>query len=119
MPQDINSIAALLSDFTIRINDLEERLKIMHERITILDQTLLKQNQKIIQEIKSIKEEISELKGKIDKVEETIDHIISESQEFARKEEILAIERFMKTWEPMNFATIDDVKEMLKEIRKK
>ncbi|MEM4703149.1 MAG: hypothetical protein QXP53_01555 [Candidatus Pacearchaeota archaeon] len=116
-----NALSALLSDFSTRVNDLEERIKLMHDRITILDQTLLKQNQRTIQEIKAIQDEISSLKGKIDKVEEATQHIISESQEFARKEELATFEKFMKMWEPMNFATLDDVKEMINrsKIRKK
>lgn len=116
---DVNAIAALLSDFTTRLNDVEERLKIMHERVTILDQTFLKQNQKVMQEIKTLDEEISEIKEKLEKIEEAIQHIMLESQEFARREELESIEKFIKMWEPMNFATLDDVREMLKKIKKK
>lgn len=113
MAESENVIAALLSDFNTRVNDLEERIKLMHDRITILDQTLLKQNQRIMQEIKILNEEISKLKDKIDSLEEAVNHIISESQEFARKEELVTLEKFMKFWEPMNFATLDDVRKMI------
>lgn len=114
MVENINAIAALLNDFSTRANDLEERIKLMHDRVTILDQTLLKQNQRILQELKALGEEISELRNRMDKLEEATQHIISESQEFARKEELATCEKFMKMWEPMNFATLDDVREMLK-----
>ncbi|MEM2089550.1 MAG: hypothetical protein QXL88_00435 [Candidatus Pacearchaeota archaeon] len=118
MVENINTIAALLSDFSTRISDLEERIKLMHDRISILDQTMLKQNQRVMQELKLINEEISVLKEKVDKLEEAVQHIISESQEFARKEELMTIEKFMKMWEPMNFATLDDVRKMIKEMKR-
>jgi len=113
--RNVNAISALLSDFSTRVNDLEERIKLMRDRIVILDQTLLKQNERVLKEIKNVKEDISDLKNKLEKVEEATEHIVSESDEFARKEELLVFDKFLKMWEPMNFATIDDVKEMINE----
>ncbi|UCD21159.1 MAG: hypothetical protein JSW08_01270 [archaeon] len=117
--RNAHSVSALLSDFSVRINDLEERIKLMHDRVSILDQTMLKQNDRLLKEIKSIKDDIFNLKGKMDKFEDASKHLIAESAEFARKEELAVFDKFMKTWEPMNFATIDDVKEMLNEHSKK
>jgi len=114
-----NSLSALLSDFGTRVNDMEERLKLMRDRLTILDQTFLKQNQRLVKEVKDINQDISKLRDHIDKIESAVRHVISESQEFAHKEEVAFVEKFIKNWEPMNFATIDDVKEMISKARGK
>ncbi len=118
-PRNANALSALLSDFTTRVNDLEERIKLVHDRVSILDQTLLRQNDRLIKEVKSMKEDITELKNKIDKFDEVSEHIVSESEEFARKEELAVFEKFMKLWEPMKFATLDDVREMIQSEKKK
>jgi predicted nucleic acid-binding Zn-ribbon protein len=118
-PRNQNALAAMLSDFTTRVNDLEQRIKLVHDRVSILDQTLLRQNDRLIKEIKSMKDDITELKNKVEKFDDVTEHIVSESEEFARKEELAVFEKFMKMWEPMNFATLDDVKEMLQGIERK
>ncbi len=118
-PRNTNALAAMLSDFTTRVNDLEERIKLVHDRVSILDQTLLRQNDRLIKEVKSMKDDITELKNKIDKFDEVTEHIVSESEEFARKEELAVFEKFMKLWEPMKFATLDDVREMIQSEKRK
>jgi len=118
--QELGAVSALLSDFSTRMNDLEEQNRIIKERLVVISQTLLKQNDKLNKEISALKEGMRELRDEIDRLKEAMEHIVSESSEFARREEIKVLERYVKMFEPLKFATEDDVKRIVsKMIREK
>ena len=111
--QELGAVSALLSDFSTRMNDLEEQNRIIKERLVVISQTLLKQNDKLNKEISALKEGMRELRDEIDRLKEAMEHIVSESSEFARREEIKVLERYVKMFEPLKFATEDDVKRIV------
>lgn len=111
--QELGAVSALLSDFSTRMNDLEEQNRIIKERLVVISQTLLKQNDKLNKEISALKEGMQELRDEIDRLKEAMEHIVSESAEFARREEIKVLERYVKMFEPLKFATEDDVKRIV------
>jgi chromosome segregation ATPase len=111
--QELGAVSALLSDFSTRMNDLEEQNRTIKERLVVISQTLLKQNDKLNKEISALKEGMRELRDEIDRLKEAMEHIVSESSEFARREEIKVLERYMKMFEPLKFATEDDVKRIV------
>lgn len=116
--QDIGAISALLSDFSTRMNDLEENMRLLKEKVFVLSQTILKQNDRLNKELTLIKDDIRDLRNEIDRVKEVVEHIVHESSEFARKEELQVLERYMKMFEPLKFATEDDVKRIVKKMLK-
>jgi hypothetical protein len=119
-PYDVNAISALLAEFSTRINDMEERQRLLKERVLMLSRTLLKQGDKIGKEFSLIKEDLKLLTDNMDKMKDAINHIVSESSEFARREELKVVEKYMKLWEPLKYARIEDVKEMInKALRRK
>lgn len=111
--KDLSAVSALLSDFSIRINDLEEKCGLLKERLLVISQTLLKQGERVSKEITLIKEDIRNIKNEIDRLKEATQHIISESAEFARKEELKVLERYMRMFEPLKFVSEDDVKRLI------
>ena len=119
-PYDVNAISALLAEFSTRLNDMEERQRLLKERVLMLSRTLLKQGDKIGKEFSLIKEDLKLVTDSLDKMKDAINHIVSESTEFARREELKVIEKYMKLWEPLRYARIEDVKEMIdKALRRK
>jgi len=111
--QELGAVSALLADFSTRMNDLEENMRLLKERMTILSQTVLKQNDRLNKELTIIKDDVSTLRRDIDRLKEAVEHIVSESAELARKEELRVLERHMKMFEPMKFTTEDDVKRIV------
>ncbi len=119
-PYDINAISALLAEFSTRMNDLEERHRLIKERTLMLSRTLLKQGEKTNKEMSLLKDDMKIIIENMDKIKDAIQHIIHESSEFARKEEMHVVEKYMKLWEPLNYARIEDVKDMInKALRKR
>jgi len=116
MDENLAGISSLLSDFSTRMNELEERLRILKERIILISQTMLKQSDRINKDIKSIKESLSENREEIIKIKEMAERVVDESAEFARKEELLVLEKYIKMFEPLKFMTEEDVKKIVKKI---
>lgn len=118
-PYDVNAISALLAEFSTRMNDLEERQNLLKERILMLSRTLLKHGEKTGKEMSLLKDDMKIIMDNMDKMKDAIHHIISESSEFARKEEMQVLEKYMKLWEPLNYARVEDVKDMINKALKK
>jgi vacuolar-type H+-ATPase subunit I/STV1 len=112
-PKQAGMLSAMLSEFSTRINDLEERQNIITEKLTLLGQTLLNNTQRLSKEVTMINEEISAIKQYLEKIKSTTQILIEQSSDFVRKQEMQNTEKYMKSWEPMKYATIDDVKKLI------
>jgi len=114
-----NSAAALLAEFATKIKDLDEKNENLNEKILLLSQSFIKQEDKVSKEISFLRDDIREMMIEIERIKEGVQHIIKESEGFARKEEIQAVERYAKIWEPLKTVNEDDVKRMIGEAIKK
>jgi len=108
-----------LTDLNTKFKDLEERHNLLKEKVLLLGQSFLKQQEHLNKEISVLKDELKESKLDIDRTKEAVQHIIRESSDFARKEELKTLERFMKIWEPLRFVKEEEVKRMISEALKK
>ena len=117
-PKEMSSLSAMLSSFSTRMNDLEERHSLLTEKMTVISQTFLNNAQRFTKELSIVSEEISALRQEIDKIKEITQTLLEQSSEFVRKQEIQNVEKYMQTWEPMHYATIEDVKKMISEALK-
>ncbi len=111
--KELGAISAFLSDFSTRVNDVEEKMRLIKEKLLTLGQTVLKQNDRLNKETILIKEDIRNIKNENDRLKEVVEHIVGETAEFARKSELQILERYMKIFEPLKFATMEDVKRLI------
>ncbi len=99
--------------------EIEERLDLIKERILLLDNTLLKQQRVMNQEIKLIKEDILGMKNELEEMKSRVSQILDEREDFARREELAAIESFIRIWQPVKFIKEEDVKSIIRKQVKK
>lgn len=112
-PKEMSSLSGVLSSFSTRIADTEERQSMITEKLSLISQTLLKNSERMAKEMQIISDDITELKNEMDKLKENVQILVEQSGEFARKQELQVVEKYMKIWEPMKFATIEDVRKMI------
>lgn len=108
-----SSIAALLTDFSTKMRDLEERHNLLKEKVLLFGQSFLKDGERVNKDLALIKSDIRDLKIDLDRTKEGIQHIISETADFARKEELAIVEKYMRVWEPLKFVKEEDVQRMI------
>lgn len=115
MPDEVNEVAALLSEFNTKISDLESRHELLRERTLGLGNSFIKTRDDLRKEINSLKDDIRNIKDAIEKIQENLRHILVEMENFTRREELQIFEKYMRLWEPLKFARVDEVKTMIDE----
>ncbi len=113
--EEVNQVAALLSEFNTKISDLESRHEMLRERTFSLGNSFIKVRDDLKREINLIKDDIRSIKDEIEKLQEFVRHILSETDNFARKEELQIFEKYMKLWEPLKFVRTEEVKGLIDE----
>ena len=106
------------SDVATKLKDLEERHALLREKVLLLGQSLLKQEERISKELALMKDEIREMSMDTERTKEAVRHVIAESSDFARKEELATVEKYMKIWEPLKFVREEDVERIVDEALK-
>ena len=113
-----NALSAMLSDINTRINDLEEKQNILTEKISMLSQTLLNTAQRLNKDNQMASEDLTAMKQALQKMRDTTNMMIEQSGDYVRRQEVQMLDKYMKNWQPMKFATIEDVKKMISEAMK-
>jgi hypothetical protein len=113
--ESVNAVAALLAEFNTKIKDLEERHNLLKEKVLLLSQSFLKESDRMNKEMALIKSDNRDVKAEMERMKDGIQHIISETSDFARKEELSVMEKYMKVWEPLKFVKEEDVERIVEE----
>jgi chromosome segregation ATPase len=111
--EEVNQVAALLSEFNTKISDLESRHEMLRERVFSLGNTFIKSRDDLKRELNSVRDDMRNIKDIIEKIQENLRHVLIEMDNFARKDELRILEKYMKLWEPLKFTRTEDVKSMI------
>ena len=117
--EEVGEISALLNEFNTKIRDIEERHDMLKERLLLLSQSFLRHEERITKEFALMRDEFKESRLDLDRMKENLQSVIRDSAEFARRDELMVLEKYMKIWEPLKFVKEDDVKKMINEKLKK
>jgi predicted RNase H-like nuclease (RuvC/YqgF family) len=105
-----------------QINELSRRLRVAEENYTgmrrksqLTDQNMLSTNKELKTEIKTINSDIHDLKLELKDINEKIDQMAKEMPLFAKRNDVKVIQKYVQLLDPMRFATINQVKEIVKE----
>lgn len=102
-----------------RVRILESKYSLMSERLLIVNQNMIEHHKKLVKEFKAGEMEIKDIKNDLEKVKNILKHLSEEAANFARKDEIKLLEKYIKMWNPINFITETDVKNLLqRELRR-
>lgn len=117
MPKEAD-LETFFTQLLQRINEIEERERINRNKIDLLSNSLIKKDEKLNEEIRVLRENQKKLGDEIEKIKQKIDYILGEFPNLVRKEDLRVIERFIELWQPLKFATLEDVKRMLEAFKK-
>ena len=104
------------------VNALDARAKILEgkfndvsRKIQLTDKNMLSERNRVTREFKVLSSEILELKRSVNDILTKMDMVISELKTCSRKDELDALSKYVDLWEPVNFATKNEVKKMIEE----
>lgn len=104
----------LLVEFGTRLNELEEKQRLLKDRVLLIGENLISTKENHDKESIEIKKAIKQMDYDLQILKQLNKRIVSEIGAFARKSEFEILERQFKMFEPMGFARIKDVEEIVK-----
>ena len=97
----------------LRIN--ESKITSLRERMLVTDTNMINEYKIVSEEIRSINTEIMEMKNAVNALKETINDIIKGTDNFASSQDLKFLEKYINMWNPLNFVTENEVKQIIKE----
>jgi len=116
--QPIDQIQFLLSDFNTRLRDLEERNRLIKDRALLLGKNLIAIKDEFEEETQELKKQTSKIENDLEVIKKLTKNILTETNKFVRREEILVIERMLKDFQPLEFTREKDVKDLIEQSKK-
>jgi len=88
------------AEIDLRLRDLEEKHRLLKERVLLIGNNLIEKSEQEKAEIRNLKVEITKIKQNLNKVNATLQRVIELLDNFARKEEIISIEKQLDMLNP-------------------
>ena len=104
-----------INDISRRLRTAEENYSGLRRKTQLSDQNMLKTNKSTNTEIKAINLDIREMRRDIKDINDKIDQITKEMRLFAKKSDVLVIQRYVKLFDPMRFVTPNQVEQIIDE----
>ncbi|MBD3164760.1 hypothetical protein GF323_06180 [Candidatus Woesearchaeota archaeon] len=108
LSEDLNSVER-------RVKMLEEKYTNLRNRFQVTEQNMLSKNKNFFTDIKTINIELSEIKKEISELKDSILSLIKELKSFAKREDVDMLRKYIDLWNPVNFVTKNDVKNIVEE----
>ncbi|MDI6737031.1 MAG: hypothetical protein QME12_00760 [Nanoarchaeota archaeon] len=109
----------IIVELVNRIRILESKYTLMSERLLVVNQNMIEHHKQLTKEIKVNEGVVRDLKNDLEKVKNILKHLSEEAANFSRKDEVKLLEKYIKLWNPLNFVTDSDVKNIVqRELRR-
>jgi len=123
-PPQQNPINSLLGEFSTRLNEIEEKQRLIKDRILLIGENLISTKEDSLKQDFEIKKQLKQIDFEIRILKQLMSRVVNELPNFARKSELKILENQAKIFQPLEFARIKDVqnivrKELKKTIKKK
>jgi hypothetical protein len=107
-----------LVEIGTRINEIEEKQRLLKDRLLLIGENLISTKEEYEKEILEFKKITKQMEFEIKTLKQSNKRIIEELENFARKTELEILERQMKIFQPLEFARIKDIRDIIqKEIK--
>ena len=112
---DITKVLQISSDLSRRVRTLEERLRASRERLDIVDDSVHDTLQKVNDDVLDLKNELLEVNTVLEEFRKTLQQIIKQLSIFARKGDVLALEKYVDLMDPSRYLTKSEIVSLIEE----
>ena len=92
-----------------RIRILESDNSMMRDRLIILNQGLIESHKKLTQELNILASELKEVRSEISELKTLANNLLQDMAQFAKKDQVKTLEKYINLWNPLHFTTEQDV----------
>jgi hypothetical protein len=112
----LTEVSGQVNNVSRRLRILEERYLNIRKKTQLTEQNMIQTNKKLIGQIRDAFNEILEIRGDIKKINEQITVMNSELQDCANRNDLLAVDKYVEFWEPMNFLTEEQARKLIDDV---
>ncbi len=94
---------------------IEERLSNLDRKTELMENNILSINKRQNIELKTINSKLMDLEKEITLIKRRMVEMAADLKNFARREEVDTLKKYLEVWNPVNFATHQEVKEIIEE----
>ena len=109
--QQENSLNEIIG--RLRIN--ESKISALRERLLVTDSNMISEYKNLIQEMKNINTDIREIKIELQNLKEVMQSVTKNLEKFASSQDVQVLEKYINMWNPLNFVTENEVKQLIQE----
>lgn len=113
--QQISSVTNMINDLSRRLRILEEKFNNMDKKIKLNEENDITNVKKMNASITSFQDDINDFRKHIKVDDERTELIIKELKLSAKKEDIAVLQRYIELWDPVKFATHDEIEKVIDE----
>jgi len=114
MDNDSNEEGYYIQNVNSSLRDLEEKQRILKDRLVLIGQNLIEIKEKTEEDLILLKKSLEEIKQNVNRLKDFIETISGEFSKFAKKEDIEILRKQAKMFQPMEFATKNDLEKLKK-----
>ncbi len=112
-------ISALLTEFGTRLNEVEEKQRLVRDRALLIGENLISTKENFEKQNFEVKKQINIINSDIKILKQLTQRIINEIPNLARRSELEILEHQSQIFQPLEFARIKDIQEIVKKELKK
>jgi predicted nucleic acid-binding Zn-ribbon protein len=113
--QSFDDLTRSVTDVGGRLRVLEERYMNLRKKTQLTDQTLIDSEKSMMREMQELNDKIMDIKEDIAAVNEKITLMLGELSNCVREHDFKTIAKYVELWEPAQFVTRDEAKELVRQ----
>ena len=112
---DISAVLEQVNTVARRLRIIESRYTDLNRKVQVTEKNMLGERKRLTRELKVDDSDILDLKRSVNELKSKVDVIASELKNFAVKEDVVSLKKYVDLWEPIEFVTREEVEKIVKE----
>ena len=115
LPQfEINTnLAEDVQNIARRVDVNEDRINSLRNHLDLIDRNLIEKNKMVMESMRNAESDIRLLRKTFDDMERHLNRIAQRLEEFAPKDRVLVLERYINMWSPLQYITRKEVQDLI------
>ncbi len=113
--QEQEDPSQILTELVNRIRVLESKQSLFNERLLLVNQNMIEEFKTFMNEIKTVRTDVAEINKDLKNIKNIIKHLSEEAGDFARKDKIMVLEKYINLWNPLKFVTREEAERLVNE----
>lgn len=106
----------ILNEVIARLRSLESKYNDITEKTLMINKNMVDEYKTFSRHLRLLESEMKDIKLESSKIKEVLKSISSETQGYAKKENLKVLEKYINLLNPMNNLTEEDVRRIIKEV---